>query len=139
MARNTQAQKRAARARAEAAARLSADVAAAPPPPWRASGSHARSVGDPGEAEKGSLVRCSKCSSEGKRFKLECAWEWDDQEAGEGHWLRTCAACIMNREGLETLEAAKHWISENARAVASVLPEYQSGFTSVFSAHPHAL
>ena len=90
-----------------------------PPPPEAASGSHSRSVGDPGAASSASsLVRCSKCGSEGKRFKTESVWEWDDQEAEQGHWLHTCAQCIMTREGLPTLQAAKAWIFDNSRAVA---------------------
>ena len=98
-------------------------------------------MGDPGAAKggggaaKGSLVLCSKCGSEGKRFKMESIWEWDDQEAEEGHWLHTCAQCIMTREDLPTLQAAKAWITETSRAVTSVLPECLSNFTQLFSKH----
>ena len=106
--------------------RMSSDMTAVvpPPPPEAASGSHSRSVGDPGTAKgdagaaKGSLVLCSKCGSEGKRFKMESVWEWDDREAETGHWLHTCAQCIMTREGLPTFNAAKAWIMDNSRAVA---------------------
>ena len=108
------------------------------------SGSHSRSVGDPGAAKgdpgaaKASLVLCSNCGAEAKRFKTESVWEWDDQEAEEGHWLHTCAQCIMTREGLPTIQAAKAWIMDNSQAAASVLLALTPCFTRVLSAHPHA-
>ena len=70
---------------------------------------------------QGSLVVCFKCSKEGKRFKMESVWEWDDQKEAGGHWLHTCAVCIMTREGFSSVEAAQAWIIDTARAVTSVL------------------
>ena len=68
----------------------------------------------------GSPVVCRTCGSEGKRFKMESVWEWDDQEAEEGHWLHTCVLCLVDREGLPSLQAALAWISESSRAVSFV-------------------
>ena len=81
-----------------------ASVAFPPPPPGVVSGSPAGSMDGKGtgkgdaNAVKGSFVVCGTWGSEGKRFKMESIREWDDQEAEEGHWLHTCAQCIMTRE-----------------------------------------
>ena len=118
-----------------------ASVAFPPPPPGVVSGSPAGSMDGKGtgkgdaNAVKGSFVVCGTWGSEGKRFKMESIREWDDQEAEEGHWLYTCAQCIMTREDLPTLQAAKAWITETSRAVTSVLPECLSNFTQLFSKH----
>ena len=84
----------------------------------------------------GSKVVCFKCGEEGKRFKMESVWELDDQKEAGGHWLHTCAVCIMTREGFSSVEAAQAWIIDTARAVTSVLlqcipaiPEFPIGVT----------
>ena len=101
-------------------------------------------MGDPGAASgapgaaKGSHVLCSRCGAEAKRFKTESIWVWDDFEAGVGHWLHTCAQCIMTRENLSAIQAAKAWIIDNSRAVASVLHACTPFFALGLGAHPHS-
>ena len=80
---------------------------------------------------------CCGCGAETKRFKAESVWAWDDFEAGEGHWLHTCAQCIMTRESLPTIRAAKAWIFDNSGAVASVPHACMPFFTLVIGEHPH--
>ena len=85
-----------------------------PPPPPASSAGQGRGAG----TASASLVPCSNCGSEGKRFKMESVWEWDDQEAGVGHWLHTCVECIMDREDLPNAKAALAWILANSKGVA---------------------
>ena len=67
---------------------------------------------------RGSPVACGGCGNTGKRFKMESIWDCDERDREVGEWLHTCAECIMTREGLPTLQAAKAWIVESAPAVA---------------------
>ena len=67
-----------------------------------------------------SAVVCGICGLEGKRSDMDNIWEWDDQEAEQGHWLHTCVLCLVDREGLPSLQAALAWISESSRAVSFV-------------------
>ena len=128
MGRQTKAQQAKARAKAaaqapppppelpppEARAKAAVQAPPPPPPPPASSAGEGRGAG----TASASLVPCSKCGSEGKHFKMESVWAWDDQEAEEGHWLHTCVECIMTREDLPTLQAAQAWIMDNSKAVA---------------------
>ena len=46
---------------------------------------------------------------------MESVRQWTDEDNDEGHWLHTCGKCIVEREGLPTLQAAQAWIFEHAK------------------------
>ena len=99
------------------------------PPPGAASGS--ADDGDGGKATsggnahhvRGSPVACGTCGESGKRFKFESIWVCDKEDRRVGKWLHTCPGCIMTREDLPSIAAARVWIWQNASDVASVPPE----------------